>query len=83
MGFSYPKITLSITFKTRRKDNYRPAGVPKSTVHCLKTLCFFLAKKKNSTNKTGLSEFNLKLFFCILLFTKLVLTGRTVKLILM
>lgn len=64
MGFSYPKITLSITFKTRRKDNYRPAGVPKSTVHCLKTPCFFLAKKKkNSTNKTGLSEFNLKLFF--------------------
>ena len=63
MGFSYPKITLPITFKTRRKDNYRPAGVPKSTVHCLKTLCFFLAKKKNSTNKTGLSEFNLKLFF--------------------
>lgn len=46
MGFSYPKITLSITFKTRRKDNYRPAGVPKSTVHCLKTPCFFLAKKK-------------------------------------
>lgn len=63
VGFSYPKITLSITFKTRRKDNYRPAGVPKSTVHCLKTPCFFLAKKKNSTNKTGLSEFNLKLFF--------------------
>lgn len=46
MGFSYPKITLPITFKTRRKDNYRPAGVPKSTVHRLKTLCFFLAKKK-------------------------------------
>ena len=45
MGFSYPKITLPITFKTRRKDNHRPAGVPKSTVHCLKTP-FFSGKKK-------------------------------------
>lgn len=45
MGFSYPKITLPITFKTRRKDNHRPAGVPKSTLHCLKTP-FFSGKKK-------------------------------------
>ena len=45
MGFSSPKITLPITFKTRRKDNHRPAGVPKSTVHCLKTP-FFSGKKK-------------------------------------
>ena len=45
MGFSYPKITLPITFKTRRKDNHRPAGVPKSTVRCLKTP-FFSGKKE-------------------------------------